>query len=293
MNNLSNTFKTKKGIITLICGIICVGILFFAYRYRVNKKVAPVTVPYATKILEPRKLITEEDISSVKVAKSMITENVIKSEKEVVGKYVNYNTTIPKGSLFYNSQVVEWKSMPDASWSNIENGNTVFSLSISGLVMFSNSIYPGAIIDLYYQTYDDGKLVYGKLIENIKVLAVKDENGQHVFEKSANQTNASAIIFSVPEELHLLLRKASYLSGSIIPVLRNANYTNEETNKNKTLVSSQYLKELILEQTIDVPLDVIENNDDDNLEVVPVDDNKKEEEKKSEDKKGILDGIFN
>lgn len=267
---MSNMFKDKKGVIAIVCAIICIGILFFAYRYRVNKKVAPVSVPYATRELESRTLITEKDVATVKVAKSMITENVIEKEKDVIGKYVNYNTTIPKGSLFYNSSVVDWESMPDSSWSNIEDGNTVVSLSISGLVMFSNSIYPGAIIDLYYQTFEEGKLVYGKLIENIKVLAVKDQNGKHVFEKTASQTSASAIIFSVPEDLNLLLRKATYLSGSIIPVLRNSNYASSETNQNKTLVSSQYLKELILEQTVDVPVDVIESATNDTVEDIAV-----------------------
>lgn len=269
---MNNTFKDKKGVISIICAIICVGILFFAYRYRVNKKVAPVTVPYAVNELKSRTLITEKDVASVKVAKSMITENVIESEKDVIGKYVNYNTTIPKGSLFYKSAVVDWESMPDSSWSNIEDGNTVVSLSISGLVMFSNSIYPGAIIDLYYQTYENKKLVYGKLIENIKVLAVKDQNGKHVFEKTASQTSASAIIFSVPEDLNLLLRKATYLSGSIVPVLRNSNYASSETNQNKTLVSSKYLKELILEQTIDVPVDVIENKTEEKVENITPED---------------------
>lgn len=267
---MSNMFKDKKGVIAIVCAIICIGILFFAYRYRVNKKVAPVSVPYATHTLESRTLITEKDVATVKVARSMITENVIEKDKDVVGKYVNYNTTIPKGSLFYNSAVVDWDSMPDSSWSNIEDGNTVVSLSISGLVMFSNSIYPGAIIDLYYQTFEDGKLVYGKLIENIKVLAVKDQNGKHVFEKTASQKSASAIIFSVPEDLNLLLRKATYLSGSIVPVLRNSNYASSETNQNKTLVSSQYLKELILEQTVDVPVDVIEAATNETVNKEPV-----------------------
>lgn len=258
MNNVKEGFKSKKVIVTIIFGIICVGILFFAYRKRVESKVNSISVPYANVEINSREEITSEMVSTVKVAKAMLSDNVIRNVSDVVGKYVNYNTVIPKGSLFYGTSVVEWSDMPDSAWSDIKDGNTVVSLSVSGLVMFSNSIYPGANIDLYYQTYSGNKLVYGKLIENIKVLAVKDHNGNHIFEKTANQNGASAIIFSVPEDLHLLLRKASYLSGKIVPVLRNAKYT-DDSEESKTLVSSDFIKELILEQTIDVPLDEVSN----------------------------------
>ena len=49
--------------------------------------------------------------------------------------------------------------------------------------------------------------------------------------------------------MHLLLRKASYLDGEIIPVPRNADYGESPT------ISSNYLKSLILSKTIEVPLD--------------------------------------
>lgn len=250
----------KKGVVSIICAVICVILVYFAYNYRVNQKLKAVSVPYATKELTARTEITEKDIGSIKVASAMLTDNVIRNTKDVVGKFVNYNTVIPKGSLFYTTSVVEWKDMPDSAWSDISTGSTVVSLPVSGLVMFSNSIYPGAVIDLYYQTYDE-KLVYGKLIENIKVIAVKDENGKHIFNKTATQAGASAIIFSVNEDLNLLLRKAMYLNGTIVPVLRNSNYTNNQDGK--TLVSSQYIRELIEEQTVLLEDDEIKDNNGD------------------------------
>ena len=103
----------------------------------------------------------------------MVTEGVIRDKKQVIGKYVNYNTFIPAGSLFYTSSVITWDQMPDSAWSDIADGNTIVYLSATSTTTGS-FIYPGDKIDLYFKTTDNGKLVYGKLIEGIKVLAVKD-----------------------------------------------------------------------------------------------------------------------
>ncbi len=262
MNFIKNMLH-KKGIISIIAAVVCIIIVAIAYNWRVNQVIKAVSVPYAVNELKAREEIKAEDVGSIKVASAMLTENVIRNNNEVVGKFVNYNTKIPKGSLFYTSAVVEWKDMPDSAWSDISDGNTVVSLPVSGLVMFRNAIYPGAVIDLYYQTYDD-KLVYGKLIENIKVIAVKDENGNHIFDKTPTQTGASAIIFSVNEDLNILLRKASYLSGTIVPVLRNSEYSNNQDGM--TLVSSQYIRALIEEQTVMLEEDTIENDSQEIIE---------------------------
>ena len=220
---MGKLFK-NKGIVTIIAIALCLAILFFAYRYRVNKAINAISVPIAARKLEARKLIEEDDITTVKVAYSMITSNVIIQKEQLIGKYVNYNTFIPKGSLFFRSAVVTWASMPDSTWSEIPEGYTIVSLAVNSQSTYGNSIYPNDKIDLYYQGSMGDKRFVGKLIEGITVLAVKDDKGNHIFKKSADQTNASALIFAVPEKMHLLLRKAIYLNGAIIPVPRNADY---------------------------------------------------------------------
>ena len=242
----------NKSIVTIIAGIACVVILAVAYRYRVNQKINAVSVPYAKVQINSREQVTDDKIGTVKVASSMITDNVVKNINNVKGKYVNYNTMIPAGSLFYSSALVEWSAMPDSAWSNIANDNTIVSLSVNTRTTYGNSLYPEDKIDIYYQNYDsNGQLIIGKLIE-----------GSHIFKKSAAQKTAAALIFAVPEDYHLLLRKAKYVGGDLIPVLRNANY-NPETN-----ISSTYLKEFILSQTMDIQPDAIEDNTNDDITVI-------------------------
>lgn len=254
----------NKGVVTIVAGIACLLILFFAYNYRVSKAINAIEVPYALRELSAREEIKEEDVGVVKVASSLVTSTVIRSKNNVIGKYVNYNTLIPAGSLFYSPEIVTWNSMPDSAWNNIYKDYTIFSLPVSTTSTYGNTIYPDDVIDLYYLASADGKLVFGKLIEGITVLAVKDSAGNHIFKKGAGQKTAAALIFAVPEDLHLLLRKALAQTGSssIVPVVKNANY-----NPGSTRVSSEYLTSLILANTREVPLDFVDedqNNGDDN-----------------------------
>ncbi len=254
MSNLMISLKRffgNKNTITILCVLAALGVLFFGYNYRIKQETKPITVPYAKVDIQPREEITDDKIGYVKIPSSMLQSNTVVNANDIIGKFANYNTLIPVGSLFYRSAVVEWEEMPDSAWANIPNGYTVVSLNVSTETTYGNSIFPGNYIDLYYATYDDtGKLLLGKLISSIEVLAVKDSSGKHVFENSAELGAPSSLIFAVPEDMHLLLRKASYLSGEIIPVPRNQAYSE---NPDETIVSSEYIQDFILSKTVILP----------------------------------------
>jgi len=236
----------NKGIVTILAIAACIVILFFAYRYRVNSAIDAIDVPVASRSIEARTKITSDDIKVIKVAKSMLTNNVITSQSKIIDKYVNYNTFIPAGSFFYKSAVVDWKSMPDSTWADIPDCSTIISLSVNINTTYGNSIYPGDKIDLWFRGTADNKPFVGELIKGITVLAVKDVNGNHIFKKTANQANAAALIFTVEENfidgetlevenLHLLLRKALVASGEVFPVPRNLNYNPKERVSSKKI----------------------------------------------------------
>lgn len=257
-------FFANKTIVTILLGALCLVILYFAYTYRVGKEINKVKIYVAREDIPARTEITEELMEEVEVASSMLSTGVVRDLNSIKGKYVNYNTYIPAGSPFYATQLVDWKEMPDSAWSNIPTGNTVFSLPVTTATTYGNSIFPNDKIDLYYETKDStGKYVFGKLIEGITILAVKDEDGSHIFKKGSNQKNASALIFSVSEEYHILLRQAMYLGGTLVPVPRNSRY-NKETN-----ITSEYLTNLIRNQCRLIEPDVVDDNDssDENIEV--------------------------
>jgi hypothetical protein len=180
---------------------------------------------------------------------AMMMGNIISKGSNVIGKWSNYNTMIPKGSLFFEDSVVEASQLPDSAFINIPEGYTAYNLTVNTESTYGNSIFPGNYIDLYFKALNaDGKIIVGKLVSNIKVLAVKDKNGNHVFENSQDAKTPSIIIFAVPEEMHIMLRKASYLSNvktvsaELIPVPSTESYS---TEPGSITLSSQYLKSFI------------------------------------------------
>ena len=243
-------FFKNKNTVTIIAVILCLFILYWAYNYRIQKKTDPVSVPYALREIQPRTLVTSEMIGTVKVPKSMVTSNVLNYTSQVIGKYVSSDAVIPAGSLFYSKVLVTWDELPSSLYADIPEGYTVVSLPVTLDSTYGNSIFPGNYIDLYFvTTSDNSKLLLGKLIESIKVLAVVDSDGQDVFEKSSDLNAPAYLIFAVSEEYHLLLRKASYLAGTIFPIPRNADYS---LNPGNTKISSSYLQNYILSQTVNV-----------------------------------------
>lgn len=258
MNNIKiaiKRFLRNKNTVTILVLILCVGLIYWGYNRQIKKNTEPVSVPYALREIEPRTLITSEMIGTIKVAKKMVSSGVLRSTNQIVGKYVNYDATVPAGSMFYDSVLVDWKDMPNSLWQDIEAGSTVVSLPVDLDSTYGNSIFPGNYIDLYYVTVSNedgknsGKLIFGKFIESIKVLSVIDGDGNNVFEKTVDVSTPSNLVFAVDEEYHLLLRKASYLSGTIVPVPRNADYSASPGN---TKVSSSYIRQYILRQTLTV-----------------------------------------
>ncbi len=245
-------FLKNKNTVTIFAVVLSLVILYYAYYFRIKKATEPVSVPYATREIGPRTLITNEYVSTKKVPGGVVNKNVLKSKDKIVGKYVNNTAVIPEGGLFYESMVVEWDQLPTSLYGDIPDGNTVVLLPVTLEKTYGNSIYPGNYIDLYFQDWkDEGnirKLFFGKFIESIKVLAVTDASGNSVFETNDKPGNPAFLMFSVPEDLHILLRKALEKSGEIIPVPRNAAYSEEPL---PTRMVNLEIKRHIEESTVD------------------------------------------
>ncbi len=243
-------FLKNKNTVTILAIAVSLVIIYFAYNARIKKATEPQLVPYALQDLAPRTLVTSEMVGTRKVPGSVITPNVITDKKSIVGMYVSNKVQIPKDSLFYRNTLLTWDELPSSLYENIPEGNTIVALPVSLDTTYGNSIFEGNYIDLYYSGRDtDGKVLVGKFIESIKVLAVTDSAFNNIFEKSSGVATPAYLVFSVPEEMHLLLRKALYLSGNIFPVPRNAEYSKNPKN---TRISSSYIENLILNQTVNV-----------------------------------------
>ncbi len=253
----SSVFKRligNKNTVTILGLLACVATLVIGYNYRVRLAIDPITVPYAKEEIPSRTLITADMVGRMKVARNYVSEagNLIKSNEEVVGKYVSYKTNIPKGSLFYSESIKDAEEMPDSAFANIEDGYTIYSLAVNDDDTLKNSIRAGDYIDLSMSATEyrnsSNLVIYGTLIKSIRVLAVKDSRGNNIVKNTLTYGKPAELLFAVDNEMFLLLSRAEHATKGDIkikPILRNKQYTIEG---NPTSVNSEYLIQFINSQ---------------------------------------------
>ncbi len=263
MGNLINNLKkffTNKNTVTIVGLIVGVIVLWLFYNYRLNQAISPRRVPVAAKTILATEEIKDEDIEWVEINSSFLNKaKIITNKNQLVGYYVNVGTSIPEGGLFYSSQVVEQKNLPNSIQARIPEGYTLFYFSVNNTTTFGNSMYPGDRIDIYLRTTDEvGRLVYGKFIESIEILDVRDSQNQSVFDSTSTRQPA-LLLFAVPsnaredgkKSIYDLLSGARELSGmELVPVPRNKNYTEAQ---NETKVASEVLRDMVEEKLAYIP----------------------------------------
>lgn len=259
MNNTSTSLKrflANKNTVTILGTLFIVLIMWVGYNIRIDSVTNPERVPYAKETIQPRTKITKDMIGYMEVPIALIkgSENVLINESDILNHYTNVNTIIPKYSLFYDEAVIVENELVDLAVGKLADGEVLFNLPVSTETTYGNSLYPGNYLDIYFKSQDDSKKIqYGKLVSNVKILAVKDINGRNVFENSEEFRTPSMLIFAVPKSINLLLRKAVYLkdyNAELIPVpiKKSAAIAN-----NPAKLESNYLASFINAKTVDVP----------------------------------------
>ena len=264
------TLLANKNTVTILGVIAGVIVLYMGYNWRVNEAVEPITVPYAKVEISSRTQITEDMIGYMSVPKGFLKKspNMIQDAGQIIDQFAAYGVTIPANSFFYSENVMSKDKMPKTTFTDAEvkNGYTVYSLAVDLHTTYGNSICPGNYIDLYLKANDGDKILFGKFIESIEVLDVRDDNGDRVFESSADPRTPKQLFFAVPDDLYLLLMKSQYVNAGIevIPVPRNASYSEKEDDTT-TKVSSEYIRDFVLSKTATIPDNVVKNSNNNSL----------------------------
>ena len=246
----------NKNVVTILGAILIVIVLYAFYKWRVNTAINPISVPYAKVTIGPRTEITNDMIGHLEIQQSSMKGNVLTNENtQIIGMYTNVNSTIPEGSLFYEGVIVEYKNLADSFLIEMpkdKEGNYMISYNfkVDTETTYGNSIYPGNYIDIYFSGIEDEKIIYGKLATNVKVLAVKDADGKHVFEDINSNAQPSQIILAVTNELNTLLRISESIDNArVIIVPTNVAYVHESTDEIALEISDTEIKEYIEKYT--------------------------------------------
>ena len=255
-------FLKNKNVVTVLGIVVIIAILYFGYNQQIKSQTSPVNVPVAKQTIQPGTLITSDMVTYIKMPKIGISDNVIRSSNLIIGKYSNYNTEIPQGSMFYADVVVDEDQLPSSTFTQVKEDEIAYNLSVTTASTYGNSMFPGHSIDIYMKAVDDsGQVIVGKLLSNIEILAVKDSTGKNVFANSDETRTPAFLIFGVSYDDYILLRKTEYMndySVVVFPSPVGGDKVIEDT------VSPTYLREFINSKTVYIPVDDNTQVDQDN-----------------------------
>lgn len=255
-NNVGMSFKkflSNKNTVMIVGIALALVVLYVGYTMRIKSMTDPTPIPYALETLKPGTQITSKQVGVINVPRAALKGSIITDSSKVVGKYVYNDSVIPAGSMFYSRTVVEKEQLAGVEALDYPDGYVLVNMNVTTATTYGNLIYPGEYIDIYLKIQysgenldedDSNKLTVGNLLSNVKVLKVVDANGDNVFADMENKLTPAQIIFAVPSEYHILLRKAMYLrtyDSTIIPVPT-------KVNKNETpevTISSSELRDFI------------------------------------------------
>ena len=262
MNNLAISLKkffTNKNTVTIIGVVAILVILYFLYTSTVNNATEKVQVPVAANTINPQTQITAEDVTYVEVANAAKPDDVIMNDSEIIGKYTGVGMTVPQGSMFYAGVVVEKEDLP-GSWLKLLEKDALGNLQkpyyfpVNVTTTFGNSIQPGDYVDFYVKTYNEQDvLMFGRMIENVKVLAVTDSDGQNVFRSQGDIGDPAFLDIGLSDELHDVFRKSENINEVeieliVVPHGGAVPETDLEVN-----VSSEYLRDFIGAHSAEIP----------------------------------------
>ncbi len=264
MGNQSSGIKRifqDKNTVTLLGVVAAILVLIIGYNIRVKQAINPRSVPCAKETISGGVQITENLVGTCQIPESMIKGDILLNQGDVIDKYTSPDSIIPAGSFFYSRVVVEEEQLPANIILKYPSGYVLYNMSVTTATTYGNSIYPENYIDIYLKAvskYEEGitsaadadRIMLGKLVENVKVLAVKDASGQPVFANLDEKRTPAMIVFAVPEEYYILLKKAEYLRSydtTLIPVPTNESLEDEP---GEIAISSESLKDWINKVTI-------------------------------------------
>ena len=103
---------------------------------------------------------------------------------------------------------------------------------------------------------------------------MKDSNGQRVFENTTEARTPAYMLFALPEDMHLLFRKAIYLSNSYDVELILVPNTEKVEKDADVYVSSKDIQDFINDKTKMVSVDEILSSTEDKVNTTENNDNK-------------------
>ena len=175
-----------------------------AIRIDVNRKLDLCTAVVASRTIPPRTQITENDLTELMIPSSYLQDRTINDRTELIGKYTDIQGSIPAGSPFYREMVRDVSELPDSPYLQLKEGQSAYTMK-ADIAKLGGTLSPGQRVDIY-ATFEANKErpVTGCLLENVRIIAIKDYRGLSLDDPESTGTVDMVILAVNDEDISML-----------------------------------------------------------------------------------------
>lgn len=203
-------------------------------------KIDMVNVYVARYDIAPRTELTMNDLSILKIPSYYISEHVYTNKEDIIGKFTDIQGKIPRGSLFYKSMLYDKEQMPDNPVTQLLENQVCYSMATDIIQLSGNTIVEGERVDVYGSLQLDKIPVIDLLLENVRVISIKDSKGLNMNDEQSNGI-PSVILLAVNKDSIELLNQLEKI-GSIQLYSTSNSYEENEAVLNKKSKLIELLK---------------------------------------------------
>ncbi len=202
--------KNKIFVISLwiVLAGITLSMINVYVNYQIKTKMDIINVPVALNDLGIRHMITENDIEFISMSKKLVSENMIIDESLIINSYVSNQGFVSKGSFFYENTLDNQNEMSDMHNFLLEDNQVAFTLQENETDVTLSNFEINQFVDIYISIrINQSEVINDLFIENVKIIGVKDYNGNDL----EQQMSAATVILAIEKDLISLLKNAQQL----------------------------------------------------------------------------------
>lgn len=216
----------KKKILIIFSIVLFIVALVTGLWFFVKYKVGYTDVYVASRQINQRTKIKQEDLVKITAPKDYLKDNVCLNLDEIIDKYVKLSFTIPKGSLIYKTSLEE--NINDLGNTLLLENEVNYDIYLSDVKINTANLNKNMYIDLYLTINNSETLISDLLIENARITGLFDSSSKPINDYSNEKVYIMSI--AINKEYVNYLNKARML-GELSSVVNNGTYQTNKTSK--------------------------------------------------------------
>lgn len=209
--------KKKQIWLGVLIALLFVGGSEIMYRMRIDL----VEVVVAASPIPPRTKIEASMLKTIKVPKTALPKEIYVEANQVVGLYTDIATSLVPDAYFFKPILFHDYELPDEPQQMLKEGQVAFSINADLLKTSGNTLIAGQYVDVYGSLYrSNQEPIVDKVVENVRIVAIKDAKGNDVVIRNSSQT-PKVIILAIDDQVITTLKKVVKLGAlDVYPVAK-------------------------------------------------------------------------